>query len=292
LARALGEAWNASQPDRAAYEFAAADIRKQKSVKAILATPESGKTSHAPASMFVIENLEQLVKQSSAQHRLRLLIDAAQLHGSRIVITSRVSPVSLDGLSAALRSRLCGGLIVSLAHPSFATRSAIVTAYADAVGLKLSPRAIGRIARQDNRTTAQILHSIATLQQNIAAGPAEVQVIEDSLVEEYLENNETSRPIQVSEIAAAVAKHFHLKISDLKGRSRRSGIAHTRCLAMYLTWQQGDYSLKRIGEYFGRRDHSTVLHACRKIEQLVRHDATTRQSIAEIKARLSSTAQF
>ncbi len=241
LAHALGETWRKSNANHQVHVFAAADIRKQASVTAALMVTPSDKNSDMPASMFVVENLEQITKQPAAQHQLRRLIDVANSCGGRIVITSRVSPGSLDGLAPALRSRLDGGLVVPLARPSLATQSAIVA--------------------------------------------------EDAKGENHLTSYDTSPAANVGEIAAVVAKYFRLKLADLKGRSRRRGTATARSLAMYLTWRGGEYSLKRIGQYFGGRDHSTVLHACRKIEQLIQHDAATRQTTAEINELLRGTTQ-
>jgi chromosomal replication initiator protein len=290
LALALGEAWRKSNSDHQVHEFAAADIRKQESVATALSVSANDKNSATPASMFIVENLEQTAKQPSAQHQLRLLIDDVNSCDGRIVITSRVSPNTLDGLSPALRSRLSGGLIVALANPSFATRSAIVAAYADAARLRLSPSAVELIARQEKLTPAQLIHSIATLQQSMTTNHTDGP-IEDAHVENYLASDNAPHVANVGEIAAAVAKYFRLKVADLKGRSRRRGTANARSFAMYLTWSGGGYSLKRIGQYFGGRDHSTVLHACRKVEQMIRHDAATKQTAAEITELLRGRTQ-
>lgn len=288
LAHALGEAWRKSHADHQMHEFAAADIRKQASVAAALMISASEKNSAMSASMFVVENLEQTAKQAATQHQLRRLIDAVNSCGGRIVITSRVSPDSLDGLAPALRSRLAGGLIVSLANPSFAARSEIVAAYADAARFKLSPSAVELVARQEKLTPAELIRSVTTLQQNMTTNHADGPIVEDAYVEDYLASDGFPHTANVGEIAAVVAKYFRLKIADLKGRSRRRGTATARSLAIYLTWCGGDYTLKRIGQYFGGRDHSTVLHSCRKVEQLIHRDSATRQTVAEIKDLLNA----
>jgi chromosomal replication initiator protein len=89
-------------------------------------------------------------------------------------------------------------------------------------------------------------------------------------------------------ISAAVARHFGITAGQLKGKSREQTIARARCLAMYLCRQHTDLTFAQIGRLFGRRDHSTVLHACRKAADLAAGDPLAIQALTELSAALTT----
>ena len=87
----------------------------------------------------------------------------------------------------------------------------------------------------------------------------------------------------MSAIAALVARLYGLKVSELKSPSRRQAMVTARGVAMVLSRELADKSLGQIGTYFGGRDHTTVLHACRRTEKLLKKDPATRQAVSELK---------
>jgi len=97
---------------------------------------------------------------------------------------------------------------------------------------------------------------------------------------------ETPKQITVEEIQLVVSQHFGLRPADLKGKKRTRVIAHPRQVAMYLSRQLTDYSLPRLGEAFGGRDHTTVLHACDKIEKEMAKDRELAMVIEQLTEKL------
>jgi chromosomal replication initiator protein len=235
--------------------------------------------------MFVVEDLQEIAKQPSAQLRLRSLIDLIKPVGGRIVITSRISPRVLPGLSAGLRSRLAGGLIVPLRAPSYETRLEMIHAFAATVDCEISLRAADVLARRESLGPCELIDAVTQLARRAVTTNQNLRSIDESMID--VTSDSPNRAPRIHKIAAATAKCFGLTVADLKGRSRRRGVANARCLLMYLAWKKGGYRLKQIGQYLDGRDHSTVLHGCQKTKQRLTEDQTTQQWIDEIVERLT-----
>ncbi|MES1213079.1 MAG: helix-turn-helix domain-containing protein, partial [Singulisphaera sp.] len=109
-----------------------------------------------------------------------------------------------------------------------------------------------------------------------------------SRVQSYLTERPAARQATLRAIAAHTARHYELAVADLRGPSRRQNIASARAVAMFLARRLTDKSLGAVGEYFGGRDHTTVLHGCRKTEALMARDPDLRQSIQELQSSLDS----
>ena len=110
--------------------------------------------------------------------------------------------------------------------------------------------------------------------------------IDAEAVREYLADRKGGRQPRVGDIAALTARYFALKVGELRGSSRRRPVVAARDVAMYLARSLTGMSLQQIGTYFGGRDHTTVIHACRKTETLVESDAATAQAIEQLRQKL------
>ena len=282
LASGLAAAWRQSGRRRQAHCGTAAKITWVDNNSRL---KDDAVTSAAPASMFVVEDLHEISKHAAAQQRLRLLIDLMEPSGGRIVVTSRVSPRVLRGLQAGLRSRLSGGLIVSLRSASYETRVVMIEAFAAAVDSGISPAAASVLAHRDDLSPGCLSGLISNLAKLAAKANDRQPVIDEPAVRVAVAGSSTGG-LRIHNIAAAAAKRFGLTVADLKGRSRRRHVTDARCITMHLAWKKGRYSLKKIGHYLGGRDHSTVLHGCRKVEQLLSEEPATQHWIDEILDRL------
>jgi chromosomal replication initiator protein len=106
-------------------------------------------------------------------------------------------------------------------------------------------------------------------------------------VQEYIAHEVADRRPTLAKITTAVARRFSLKSAELKGPGRRRSLVHARSIAMLLARQLADESYQKIGDHFGRRDHSTVMHACRQTEALIVADAPTRYAFEELSRKLN-----
>jgi len=113
----------------------------------------------------------------------------------------------------------------------------------------------------------------------------EGRTIDARVIRDYLSQRDSTLRPKLRDIAAATARHFTLRLGDLRGPSRRRPLVAARDVAIYLCRQLTRESLGRIGEYFGGRDHTTILHACRKTGELLQADPAIRQAIDQLQRK-------
>ena len=110
--------------------------------------------------------------------------------------------------------------------------------------------------------------------------------LDEALIRKYLASRQSPRQPSLQAIASQTARYYALRVTDLKSSSRRCAVVAARDIAMYLARQMTAKSLKQIGDYFGGRDHTTVLHGCRKTEHLLQSDPGARLSVLELRRGL------
>ncbi len=232
------------------------------------------------AALLILDDLTQLATKRVAQQELVHTLDAVIDSGGQAVVTSRTAPDRIATLSAPLRSRLSGGLAVSLALPAAAARLALVERFAAMRQIAIPAAAARALADGLSVTAPELSGALAELQMQ-----AEVDgvAIDLSRVRRFLAARQLRLRPSLRTIAALSAKYFCLRMSDLTSPSRRRGIVQARAVAVYLARQLTDKSLGQIGGYFGGRDHTTVLHSFRSIEARLRSDPTIRRAVADVR---------
>ena len=237
------------------------------------------------AELFVLEDLDLLRIRPAGQDELAFTLDSLLASGSQVIITSRRAPTDAPWLSRRLASRLAAGIEVPISLPATPTRRELLCYFAQLRGVEVAPSAVDRLAEQITGSARELLGALVWLETNhqVAGGPMDVDE-----VNEYLSQRAPSKPPTVARIAARAAKRFALKSSDLKSSSRRRSVVRARGVAMYLSRELGGASLQDIGRYFGGRDHTTVLHSCRRTEQLAHSEPEVRQTILALREDLAS----
>ena len=189
----------------------------------------------------------------------------------QIIITSDRIPQALAGVEERLLSRFGSGLTVQIESPELETRVAILEAKATNLNLDLSPDVaffIANVVHSNVRELEGALHRISAYSQ-FTDRNIDVDLARDALKDLLIYKD---RQLNIDNIQRIVADYFNIKISDLISKSRARNIARPRQLAMAFSKQYTNLSLPKIGAEFGGRDHTTVLHACRKVDELVRDD--------------------
>jgi chromosomal replication initiator protein len=203
------------------------------------------------------------------------------------VVTASAGPAGLTHLPRRLTSRLAAGLVVQLEPLSTASRHAILADAATAKGVKLTPEALMWLAEQ--ATGGGVRASLGLLQNLAQVAKAFPGPLNRTEVEQTLANTgqPTSPGCDVSAIVKRVAAAFGVDEKALLGTSRLRGVLKPRQVAMYLARELTGLSLPRIGTAFGGRDHTTVLHACRKVEDEMANDVTLAKQVSELRVMLS-----
>lgn len=232
------------------------------------------------ARLFVLDDLTALTKKPAALKELLFTLDALEQSGAAAVVTSRLAPGEQPQLPPALVSRLIGGLVITLSPPGCEARRAILEELANSAGLTLSPTAAETLADEVTASVPELLQVLL----RISRGESNIDA---QRAQQFLSDRGAQQQPTMSAIVAVTAKQFSLKISMLKSASRNRTVVSARSVAMYLARKLTSQSLEQIGRAFGNRDHSTVLHNCRKIEKLLKTDPATRQTVAQLQKLLS-----
>ncbi len=238
------------------------------------------------AEMLLVDDLQHLCRSTYTVSEFLHTLNAFSDLRRKFVIAADRSPGSLDGLTAEVRSRLSGGLVLGLEKPDRTTRLAILKSRAATVAKErnqppISESALARIADVEDTTPRDLigLFSKLALYAGVTKNPASA----DSIVDMILRGGPGVHRISIEDIQRKAAEFYHLDLRDFISKQRSRRVARPRQIAMYLSRQLTERSLPEIGKRFGGRDHTTVLHACRRIEELCDADPMFRQEIEFLK---------
>lgn len=212
------------------------------------------------------------------------------LHGShrQLVISSDRPPKDIQYLEERLRSRFEWGLISDLQPPDFETRMAILSKKAQFEGLSVPDDVTQFIA---SRIDTNIRELEGALIRVIAYSSITRQTLTKDLAYEALKDvikESLPKHITIRLIQEEVARHFDLRMDDFKAKKRTKAVAHPRQIAMYIARELTEASLPKIGEEFGGRDHTTVMHAIDKVSHDKAHDPQLNQTIELLIKRIQS----
>jgi len=237
--------------------------------------------------VLMVDDVQFIGGKDSTQeeffHTFNTLID----RGSQIVISSDRSPSELSGLEERIRSRLGWGLVVDI-HPStYELRLGILQSKAEglAAQVKVPDRVLEFLA---HRITSNIRELEGALNRIVAQATLVGRAITLEMAQEVLQDllRAHERRITIDEIQKRVAEHYGIKLSDMHSARRARIVARPRQVAMYLAKQLTPRSLPEIGRRFGGRDHTTVMHAIRKIEELRAADSVMSEDIEHLRRQL------
>jgi chromosomal replication initiator protein len=243
------------------------------------------------AHLFVLDDLQQMRQKPAAQEELARLVDLFVDRGTAMLVTTSQPPCVPDGLAAGLCSRLSSGLSVPLLAPGMPARRVLLRRIADMHAVPLSDAAIDLLATgptgtaADRLTVPQLNHAIVQLGH--VARVEETSIDLDD-IRVFLQDQAHERQPTFRVISGKAAKYFSVTVQQLRGPSRRSQVVRARGVAMLLTRNLTGKSLDMIGQYFGHRDHTTVLHACRKTESLRHIDPAISQALDELREQLAA----
>jgi chromosomal replication initiator protein len=235
--------------------------------------------------LLVLEDVDELRDKPPAQQRAVCWLDAVVQRRGIVVVTSRLGPTVFREFSPALRSRLVGGLVVPLALPAMQTRVELLRDFAHELPIPLTDEAARLLATELSGCASQLRGALMTL----ASGALPIDV---PAVQRYLESRESvTSPIGLRAVALRAARYFGVELAHMKSASRQRNVVEARAVAMYLARQLTGKSLKEIGDYFGGRDHTTVLHNCGRTDELLRNDPATLAAVSALRQKLTAMRQ-
>ncbi|MEH7223250.1 chromosomal replication initiator protein DnaA [Bacillus sp. JJ1566] len=236
--------------------------------------------------ILLIDDIQFLAGKESTQEEFFHTFNTLHEESKQIVISSDRPPKEIPTLEDRLRSRFEWGLITDITPPDLETRIAILRKKAKAEGLDIPNEVMLYIANQINTNIRELEGALIRI---VAYSSLINKDINADLAAEALKDIiPSSRPkvITIFEIQKTVGQHYSIKLEDFKAKKRTKSIAFPRQIAMYLSREMTDNSLPKIGEEFGGRDHTTVIHAHEKISNLLKTDTQLQKQITEIITQL------
>ena len=287
LARGLAMAWKTAYSGRRIVYVTAIDFVRELADAFETQAVEDFRSRYRDVDLAIFENVGELAGHQAAQEELIRTLDELFERMSQVVVTARGAPAELAELLPGLQSRLSEGLAVPLSAPGPHARLAILRRWAEVRQIDVSEPALRLLAEELGGTVPELLGTMIRLEV-----PARLdgRAIDARAVREVLVQRDAAQRPQIGEIAATAARHFSLKLADLRGSSRRRPVVVARGVAMFLARLLTKQSLQQIGQHFGGRDHSTVMHACRKIEELLQVDPAIRQAVEQLQRKFQRAA--
>lgn len=236
--------------------------------------------------LFILEDLPLLERRTETQVQLLALCDDLTAAGCQMVWTSRSTPGEMGGFLRKLLSRFRAGVLAQMQPLAVESRMRLLEHFAASRHLVLPAEGISLLARAlpvSPRELWAVLAQLETLSRQ------QRRPLDSDLVRRFLRQDVVPQKPSLNAICRAVARQFGISIGQLRSRRRSRGIVLPRQCAMLLARQLSGHSLEQIGEYFGGRDHSTVIHACRRLTGLIPYEAELRLNLAQIEAGLKAT---
>jgi chromosomal replication initiator protein len=287
LMHAVGNALKAKKPDaKIVYlhsERFVADMVKALQLKAI----DEFKRFYRSVDALLIDDIQFFAGKERSQEEFFHTYNALLEGGQQMILTCDRYPKEIDGVEERLKSRFGWGLTVAVEPPELETRAAILMNKAEQVGVVLSKDAAFFIAQ---RIRSNVRELEGALKRVMAHAQFTGRTIDIDLIRESLKDLLAlqDKLVTIDNIQRVVADYYKLKMSDLLSKRRSRSVARPRQVAMSIAKELTNHSLPEIGESFGGRDHTTVLHACRKVKELESIDREVQRDLKNLYRTLST----
>lgn len=236
---------------------------------------------------LLIDDIQFFAGKERSQEEFFHTFNALLEGGQQIILTCDRYPKEINGLEERLKSRFGWGLTVAVEPPELETRVAILMTKAEQAGMDLPNDAAFFIAQ---RIRSNVRELEGALKRVVANAHFTGRAIDVELVRESLKDLLAlqDKQVGIDNIQRVVAEYYKIKIADLLSKRRSRSVARPRQVAMSLAKELTNHSLPEIGDAFGGRDHTTVLHACRKIKQLKEEDVDIREDVKNLLRSLTT----
>ncbi|MDD2942734.1 MAG: chromosomal replication initiator protein DnaA [bacterium] len=239
--------------------------------------------------MLIIDDIQFLNGKKTTQEEFFHTFNDLYNRRKQIVITSDKVPQELVGIEERLKTRFSSGISADMQTPDFETRVAILTKKADSSGIHLPEQVVHLLSEKIDTNIRELegalnrIHAFSTLQNH----PIDIDMAREALKAILPERNRDITPINIQEI---VSRRYCVSVSDITGKRRTHNIARARHVAMYVCRKLTGCSYPEIGAIFGGRDHSTVIHAFRTIEEKISSDSDFQSEIELLEKELRGPA--
>ena len=237
--------------------------------------------------VLLMDDIQFLAKGSKSQEEFFHVFNRLQEDGRQIVLTCDRYPKEVQGLEERLESRFVWGMTAAVEPPELETRVAILLKKAEQEGLALIPDVAFFIAERVRSNVRELEGALRRVMANARFTGKDVTIEQAKHALRDLIAIQ-ARQISLENIQKSVADYFKIRMSDLLSKKRNRSLARPRQIAMALSKELTNHSLPEIGDAYGGRDHTTVLHACRKISELRELNPDVRDDYRNLRRLLTS----
>lgn len=236
--------------------------------------------------VLMMDDIQFIAGKESTQEEFFHTFNALVDQNKQIIISADKAPSDLAGIDERLRSRLAWGLVADIQPTSYELRLGILQTKREQLQADVPDSVLEFLAL---KVTSNIRELEGALNRIVAHSDVAGQVITLESTQDVLQDllRSHDRRITIDEIQRKVAEHYNLRVADMHSARRARSVARPRQVAMYLSKQLTARSLPEIGRKFGGRDHTTVMHAVRKIEELIDEDAQVAQDVDVVRRALT-----
>jgi chromosomal replication initiator protein len=235
--------------------------------------------------VLMIDDIQFICGKDSTQEEFFHTFNALVDQNRQIVVSADKSPSDLEGMEERLRSRLGCGLVADIHPTDYELRLGILRNKAERLGAKLPDKVIEFLAHKINSNVRELEGALNRIvAQSTLVGDTITLEATQEILRDLLRAND--RQITIEEIQKRVAEHFNVRLVDMHSARRARAVARPRQVAMYLSKQLTARSLPEIGRKFGGRDHTTVMHAVKKIEELRTADSSFHEDVELLRRML------
>jgi len=243
--------------------------------------------SYRSIDMLLLDDIQFFQNKEQTQEQFfHIFNDLYQRH-KQIVLTTDKPPMELRGLQERLLSRFQSSLTVDIQPPDLETRIAILQKKANDDGLDIPYEVIEYLSANIRSNIRELEGALIRLLAYSSLLQVDIDINLTQRVMREILGTRHSSVLSIENVQSTVGNVYKINLDSMVGKGRTKEVAEARMIAMYLTREFTDLSLKTIGLYFGGRDHSTVVHACRWVEERLQSDSVFARQINDLKAKLS-----
>jgi len=237
--------------------------------------------------VLIIDDVQEFVSKEKTQDTFFEIFNHLHQRGKQLILTSDKPPVELQGIiNERLLSRFKWGLSTELQAPGYKTRLDILKHRAYRDGIEISDDVLEYVAKN-------IVHNVRELEGALVSLLAQATLIKKPLTLELAETtveklvNHAKRELSVDYILQVVSDYYHLDVNDILSKTRKREVVQVRQVAMYFARNLANKSYKCIGTMLGKKDHATVLHACKTVSDLMETDRRFKKQMKELEGKIT-----
>ncbi|MFV0521322.1 MAG: chromosomal replication initiator protein DnaA [Mangrovibacterium sp.] len=235
--------------------------------------------------VLILDDVQELAGKTKTQLTFFHIFNHLHQSGKQLILTSDKAPIDLGGMEERLLSRFKWGLSAEIEMPDFNTRMSILKQKAYKDGMDISDEVLEYVASHITNNVRELEGALVSLLAQATLNKKDITLdLASDLINKLVKS--TKVELSVNYISKVVCDNLNLEIEDIQSKTRKREIVQARQLAMYFSKEMTKQSLSAIGAQIGKKDHATVLHACKTVKNLIETDKSFRTTFQKIEQKL------